>query len=118
MDLSLVLGAPPFTYLVFTAGLVGWVAWMTGQALAATWRPLWQALPYGVLLAAANRFFLHALFGGTLLSASGFVIDVLLLIAFAALAYRLTHVHKMVTQYPWLFERTGLFGWREKGNGA
>jgi len=29
-------------------------------------------------------------------------------------AYRLTQAHKMVAQYPWLYERAGLFAWREK----
>lgn len=113
-----ILGADILTFLLFTCGIMGWIAFMTGQALAATWRPLWQAFPYGVLLGVADRFFVYALFAGELLSLSGFVIHTLLLIGVSLLAYRMTQVRKMITQYPWLVERTGLLGWRERGGGG
>jgi hypothetical protein len=29
-------------------------------------------------------------------------------------AYYLTRARKMVQQYPWLYERRGPFGWRER----
>jgi len=35
-------------------------------------------------------------------------------LAIASLAYRLTQARKMVSQYPWLYDRAGLFGWRTK----
>jgi len=28
-------------------------------------------------------------------------------------AYRVIRAHKMVTQYPWLYQRAGLFSWRK-----
>ncbi|MBI3452183.1 MAG: hypothetical protein HY057_04995 [Rhodospirillales bacterium] len=108
------LGSTITEFILFTLVILGGAAAMTGQALAQTWREAWHAVPYGLLLAAANRFFSFALFGGQLLSLSGFIVDAIALIAIAVLAYRLTMVHKMVNQYPWLYERAGLFAWREK----
>ena len=90
-------------------------AFMTGQALANTWRPVWQAIFYAVLLGFADRFLTFALFEGELLSLTGYVIDTVVLIAIALFAYRLGRARKMVSQYPWLYDRVGLFGWREKG---
>jgi branched-chain amino acid transport system ATP-binding protein len=34
--------------------------------------------------------------------------------AFALFSYRLTKARKMVSQYPWLYERSGLLNWRAK----
>jgi hypothetical protein len=33
------------------------------------------------------------------------------------LAFRLTRVRRMVSQYPWIYERDGLLGWRERSGG-
>ena len=78
-----VLGGYPLTFALFTVGAGGWLAVMTGHALAATWRPLWQVVPYALLLGAAERFFNYALFGGRLLSVSGFVADSAVLVVVA-----------------------------------
>ena len=51
-------------FIGVTLVLFGGAAFMTGQALAGTWRPLWQIVPYGLLLAAADRFFSWGLFDG------------------------------------------------------
>ncbi|GAB3443257.1 DUF6867 family protein [Insolitispirillum peregrinum] len=109
------LGGNLLTFILFTGIAGGWLAFMTGNALAATWRPLWQAIPYAVLLGAAERFFNYALFRGDLLSFSGFLIDTALLMLIAVGSYRVTLSRKMVLQYPWHYERAGLFGWRAKG---
>ncbi|HEX6980012.1 MAG TPA: hypothetical protein VF342_12000 [Alphaproteobacteria bacterium] len=106
------LGSELGDFIGVTVVLFGAAAFMTGQALAGTWRPYWQMIPYGLLLTAANRFFSWALFGGELLSLSGFVIDAIVLIVIGSVAYRLTRVYRMTTQYPWLYERAGLFSWR------
>ncbi|MGB0695962.1 MAG: DUF6867 family protein [Rhodospirillaceae bacterium] len=105
------LGSGIWTFLLFTCGLSGWTAYMTGQALAATWRPLWQIYPYGVLLGVANRFFVYALFDGELLSLSGLVINTAVLIGIGIAAYRMTLVRCMCSQYPWRYRRTGPFTW-------
>lgn len=109
------LGSNWLTFILFTCGFSGFLAFMTGTALAGTWRPMWQAYPYSILLGAADRFFVFALFGGELLSFSGFVVDTIVLMVITLASYRATMARKMSLQYPWYYERTGLFGWRKKG---
>ncbi len=94
--------------------LMWFAAFMTGQGLANTWRPVWHVAMYGVLLGLADRFLVFALFDGSLLSLGGFVLDTGVILAICMLAYRLTQVKCMVTQYPWIYERAGLFAWRER----
>lgn len=100
-------------FAVLTVILMGGAGFLAGQALGATWRPVWQVILYGLLLGAADRFLTFALFQGKLLSPGGFIIDTAVIIAIALLAYRFTRARKMVSQYPWLYERNGLFSWRE-----
>ena len=71
-------------------------------------------IPFVVLLACATRFLHYALFGGSLLSPTGFLIDLVWIGLCATVAYRMTRAAKMVRQYPWLYERAGLFGWRDR----
>jgi hypothetical protein len=52
----------PWTFLGLTVVLGGAAAYATGRSLALTWRPLWQALPYMVVLAAAVGFLHYVLF--------------------------------------------------------
>ena len=104
-----------WVFLGLTCGLGGGCAVMTGQALAATWRPMGLAVPYAILLATTTRFLAFALFGGTLLSLPAFLTNAVVLAALALASYRITLVRKMVSQYPWLYERDGLFDWRDIG---
>ena len=97
------------TLIVFGGG-----AFLMGQALAETWRPAWQNLPYGLLLALVNRFIDWSLFAGVFASIWLLLLDAAVLIGIAFFAYRITQVRKMVTQYPWLYERAGLFFWRSR----
>lgn len=97
------------TVIVFGGG-----AFMMGQALAETWRPAWQNVPYGLLLMVFSRFIHWSLFAGSLIDPAAFALDGVVLIAIALFAYRITQVRKMVTQYPWLYERSGLFFWRAR----
>jgi len=94
--------------------LFGVAAFLTGQAIAQAWRPAWQILPAALLLAAADRFLLFALFNGEFVSASGWLIAVAILAGVTALGFFQTRARKMVQQYPWLYERAGPFGWRPK----
>ena len=108
------LGASAASFFGMTLLLFGAAALATGRALARNWRPLWQALPYAALLAIADRFLLYALFGGELLSASGYVLAAAILLAVTLFCYRLTQARLMVRQYPWLYERAGPLAWRER----
>ncbi|TAN64982.1 MAG: hypothetical protein EPN20_07875 [Magnetospirillum sp.] len=95
-----------------TITLFGGCAFMTGQALATSWRKWWLVMPYGLLLGAADRFLGFALFHGELLSVAGWVLDSAILIAIALAAFRLTRARRMASQYPWLVQRTGPFSWK------
>ena len=99
-------------FIGFTLILAGGAAWMMGQALAESWRPAWQAVVYATLLGLADRFLVFALFDGELLSARGFVMDTLTLMLIGLAAWRATRARKMVSQYPWLYERSGFFTWK------
>jgi len=109
-----VLGSSLPVFIGFTCLLMGWIALMTGRAVANTWRPVWQVLPYAVLLGFADRFFAFALFGSRLLSVGGWIADTVILVFVALVSYREKQAFKMVSQYPWLYERKGPFDWRER----
>ena len=98
--------------------LFGLAAFLMGQALAETWRPGWQNVGYGLLLALGNRFIDCALFGKEWLSLIHYVVDAIWIIVIALLAYRITLARKMVQQYPWLYERSGLLSWRQRAGNA
>ena len=97
-----------------TVLLFGVAAFLTGQAIAQAWRPAWQIVPSALLLAAADRFLMFALFNGEFVSVGGWLIAAAILSGFTALGFFQTRARKMVQQYPWLYERAGPFGWRSK----
>jgi hypothetical protein len=107
-------GTTPGVSLAVTLIFMGGCALMAGRSLALLWRPWWTILPYMVLLALADRFLIYALFGGELLSVSGYLLDAAVLLAVAMLSYLAARASLMVRQYPWLFERLGPFAWRRK----
>ncbi|MDP6573450.1 MAG: hypothetical protein QGI63_09345 [Rhodospirillales bacterium] len=109
------------SYQVFfgvTVVIIGFAACVTGQAMANTWRPLSHVFLYSALLGFADRFLTFALFEGELLSLSGYLIDTAVLTIMSLIAFRVTKARKLVSQYPWLYEADGLFGWRRKGVGG
>ena len=108
------LGTTLDVWIGITLVLTGGASYMTGQAIARTWRPLWQVVAYSLLLAVASRFFVYALFYGNMLLASGYVIDAAVLMVIGLLAFRINQVQMMVNQYPWLYERAGPFGYRAR----
>src|SRR3546814_5991910 len=69
-----VLGGPAGAYLGLVVVLIGGAAFLTGQAVATSWKPVWQVVLYGLLLAMAGRFLLFALFDGDLLALPGFAL--------------------------------------------
>jgi hypothetical protein len=108
------LGTSLGVFVGLTVIIIGGAAIMTGRALADGWKPAWQVVAACFGLALADRFLVYALFGGELLSLSGFIIDFVVITALALIAHRLTLVHKMVAQYPWRYERESLWTYREK----
>jgi hypothetical protein len=112
MNTMPLLGTSMSVFVGLTIVVMGFTAFMTGQALANTWKPVWHAVIYCLLLGFADRFLTFALFDGELLLATGYLIDTAVLIVITLFAYRLTQARKMVSQYPWLYRRAGLFGWK------
>ena len=112
------LGTSFGVFIGLTVIITGGAAIMTGRALADGWKSPAQVVLACVGLALANRFLVYALFGGELLSFSGFLVNFVVITALALLAHRITAVRKMVTQYPWRYERVSLFAYREKAGQA
>jgi hypothetical protein len=99
--------------ILMISGIIGGgAAWLTGRAIAQTWRPLWHAIGYLMLLGFAVRFAHFALGSGTLVSLPSYLCDTLFLCIVGAIGWRVTRTTQMVTQYPWLYERTGPLTWR------
>jgi hypothetical protein len=93
----------------------GGAAALSGRAIALAWRPPWQVAIAALLLGAAARFFHFALFQAELLSAPSYCCDTLIFLIAGMIAWRATRARQMVQQYPWLYARSGLLGWREIG---
>lgn len=108
------LGTTWPVFLFVTVVVIGFAGFMTGQALANSWRPMWQCVPYCLLLGCADRFLTWGLFGGELWLLSGYLIDTAVITFLALLAYRLALTRNMVSQYPWIYEQTGFLSWRKK----
>jgi len=109
-----ILGTTWDVWIGVAVVLAGGAGYMTGQAIARTWRPVWQVVLYCLLLAVVSRFFIYALFDGYMLSATGYMADTAVICGLGLLAFRLTRVRQMVTQYPWLCERVGPLAYRGK----
>ncbi|MEK9970773.1 MAG: hypothetical protein VW600_16655 [Ferrovibrio sp.] len=112
--MSEILGESLPVFIGLNVILVGGCAFMMGQAVAGTWRPYYQIIPYSLLLAATGRFLAFALFQEELLAFLPYVSAAVVVLALASLGYQLTRADLMVNQYPWLYERVGLLRWRDK----
>lgn len=100
---------------VFVTGiLAGAGAFMTGRAVAQTWRPNATLVLYALLLAAATRFIHFALFSGSLLSLHYYVIDFIVIIAIAFVGKHVTRAGQMAGQYGFEYESRGSFSWAKK----
>ncbi|MDZ4735747.1 MAG: hypothetical protein SGJ07_05305 [Rhodospirillaceae bacterium] len=131
MDIEQLLGTTVPVFIGATIVIGGGAAFMMGQAIAQGWGAWWHNVASGALLALASQFLSYVLFDGAFIVASfvsseaprfdtafaGYVMNAITLIVIALFAYRITKVRKMVSQYPWLYERAGLFRWRERQPG-
>ena len=108
------LGTTYDVFFIVTVMVMGFASYMTGQACANTWRPMGHTVFYCFLLGFADRFLVFALFQGELLSITGYMIDTAVLVVITLFAYRLNRAARLVMQYPWLYERTGLLSCRER----
>ena len=93
-------------FVMITLVLGGGAAWMTGRAIGQTWGPMWQAVAYMIPLAGAARFLHYALANGSLDSLHFYAVNLVILMAIAALAHRVARTSQMAQQYPWLYKQT------------
>ncbi len=112
-----ILGTSPMVFLFLTLLVFGGCAILTGQSLAEGWKGMGSVAAYGALLAAGDRFLIFGLAGGELLSLYGFVLHWVVLTGITFLAFRIARARRMVSQYPWLYDRAGPFAWKEKPGG-
>jgi hypothetical protein len=104
-----------FLQVLFVTGVLGGgAAWLTGRAIALTWRPLWHAIAYVALLGCAVRFVHFALFEAHLLALASYLADTIFLIVVSCVSWQLARATQMVTQYRWLYQRTSPFTWRRR----
>ena len=101
-------------FVLVTVILGGGGAWLTGRAIADTWRPGWQVAVYALLLGATVRFFHMALFDGTLLSFHYYLVDTAACLGFGYAGFMAARAAQMARQYGWLTERHGPMRWRRK----
>ncbi len=108
-------GSETLLQIILVTGVIGGgAAFLAGRAIAQTWRPFWSVAVYMAMLGAAVRFVHFALFEATLLSPPSYAADTAYLIVLGAFAWRMTRAGQMVTQYYWLYVRTGPLTWRER----
>lgn len=103
-------------FLLVTVVMGGWLAWMTGRAIARTWKPFGQLVIYILVLGLVVRFIHFALFEATLLTLRYYIVDTVFLMVFGVAGWRYNRASQMTTQYRWLYERTGPFGWKPRQN--
>jgi hypothetical protein len=104
----------PWVFLILTCVLGGGAAFRAGRGLARSWKPFLRVFFYMALLAGAVRFFHYALFDGALTSLYYYLVTYTILVAAACLGFRAMRTTQMVTQYGWLYERTGPLTWRDR----
>ena len=91
-----------WVFLVVTVGLGGAAAYVSGRAIAETWRPAWQLPLYVLLCCLAVRFIHFALFEEKLLSLRSLLVDYAILLAFGAIGAVRARRWQMHRQYRWL----------------
>ena len=101
-------------FLLMTLTLFGWCSYQLGKAMANTWQPISLMIFYVFLLTIFDRFLLFALFEQELLSIIMFFIDFITLSLIALISFRVAKTIYMVNQYPWKYQKTGFFSYKNK----
>jgi hypothetical protein len=95
---ALIPALGPFIGLLFLAGAG---AYVSGRAMALTWRPLWLAVFYMLPLAGAARFLHYALFEEQT-DIAQYALAFALLSAIATAGFFIARRAQMKRQYPWI----------------
>jgi hypothetical protein len=101
-------------FLLVTVAMGGGGAWMSGRAIAATWRPWWHVIAYMLILAAGVRFIHFALFEGTLVSPYYYAVDFAVCLLLGFIGFRITRAGQMARQYGFRTMRTGPLTWARR----
>jgi len=101
-------------FLVLTIILGGGAAFMAGRSIARSWGSTVYLFIMILLLNAGLRFLHFALFQADLLSVEHFIVQGILMEIIAFVGYRVTLARQMAAKYPWLYELTSPFSWRQK----
>lgn len=101
-------------FLLVSVAMGGGAAWLSGRAIASTWRPWWHVAFYMLILGLAVRFIHFALFEGTLLSPQFYAVDTVVCLIFGYLGFRATRVAQMTAQYSWINVRAGFLRWTRR----
>jgi len=107
------LGTSPAVFVGLTLILIGSAAILAGRAVGGNWKPAWQVVAACFGLALADRFLTYALFKGELLNVGGLIVNFAVLSGLGLLSWRVAKVGKLVSQYPWRYQRTSPFAYME-----
>jgi len=88
-----------WVFLLVTVVMGGSTAYVSGKAIAETWRPAWQGIVYALVIGLAVRFIHFALFQEILVSGRNYAIDCVILVVATAIGYQRTRRHQMAQQY-------------------
>jgi CDP-diglyceride synthetase len=95
--------------------LIGfWTAWRAGKAVAENWQEYPVAVVYTLLLGFVMRFLHFSLFNGPFISPFYYVIDVVLLLVFSTIGFRMRRTAQMTEKYYWLYAKTSAFSWKKR----
>lgn len=109
MDVFYEQGFWEFFFIVIVIG--GGSSYMAGRAVAQGWQSYGLLAFYCLLLAAATRFLLYALFQETLLGIGYLAVSFVVCFAFSLLGHRIERTRQMTTQYSWANKRTTPLTW-------
>ena len=101
-------------FLMLTVIGGGGAAFMAGRSSALGWQPIWKLVVYMLILGVGLRFLHFALFKETLTSGLYYISQTAIVVGFALFGFQLTRVNQMTQKYPWLYEKSGPFSWRDK----
>jgi len=90
------------TFLLVTIIMGGAAGWLSGRAIAITWRPRWFLAPAALAVGAGIRFIHFALFDATFLSLQYYAVDTIIIFAAAFAGYRVARDRQMARQYGFL----------------
>ena len=91
-----------FHFVVATILMGGGAGWLSGRAIAITWRPRWMLFPAALGLGVLVRFIHFALFDERLASLSLVGFDAAFAFIFALAGYHMTRSRQMERQYSFL----------------